>query len=97
MDNQLLWHGFYQEINKPDEQIDIAKASLCYAQAEYPDLDIQKYLQFLDAIAIEVQSQLSGETYPLKIIKAINFELFDGFGFQGNNKDYYDPQNSFLN
>lgn len=97
MDNQLLWHGFYQEINQPDEQIDIAKASLCYAQAEYPDLDIQKYLQFLDAIAIEVQSQLSGERYPLKIIKAINFELFDGLGFQGNNKDYYNPENSFLN
>ena len=56
MDNQLLWHGFYQEINQADEQIDLAKASLCYAQAEYPDLDIQKYLQFLDAIATEVQS-----------------------------------------
>ncbi|MEM8830651.1 MAG: transglutaminase-like domain-containing protein [Cyanobacteria bacterium P01_G01_bin.19] len=97
MDNQLLWHSFYQEINQPDEQIDIAKASLCYAKAEYPDLDFSKYLRFLDAIAIEVESQLSGETYPLKVIKAINFELFDGLGFQGNNRDYYNPKNSFLN
>ena len=97
MDNQLLWHGFYQEINQPDEQIDIAKASLLYAQAEYPSLDIQKHLQFLDTIATEVQSQLSGETYPLKVIKAINFELFDWLGFQGNEKNYYNPDNSFLN
>ncbi|MCC0175429.1 transglutaminase family protein [Waterburya agarophytonicola K14] len=97
MDNQLLWHDFYQEINQPDEQIDLAKASLCYAQAEYPDLDLQKYLSFLDAIASEVQSQLAGETYPLKVIKTINFELFDGLGFQGNLRRYYEAENSFLN
>lgn len=97
MDNQLLWHDFYREINQPDEQIDLAKASLYYARAEYPHLDISKYLDILDAIATEISSQLSGETYPLKVIKAINFELFDGMGFQGNSKNYYDPGNSFLN
>ena len=97
MDNQLLWHDFYREINQPDEQIDLAKASLCYAKAEYPDLDVQKYLGAFDVIAIEIESQLSGKTYPLNMIKAINFELFDGLGFQGNNRDYYNPENSFLN
>lgn len=96
MDNQLLWHNFYQEINQPDEQIDLAKAALCYAQAEEPDLNIQKYLSILDKIALEIKSHLPTELYPLKVIKAINFELFDGLGFQGNSKDYYDPDNSFL-
>ena len=97
MDNQLLWLDFYQEINQPEEKIDLAKASLYYAQTEYPELDTQKYLAILDAIATEVKSQLSGESYPLKAIDAINFELFGGMGFQGNSKDYYDPDNSFLN
>ncbi len=97
MDNQLLWHDFYQEIARPEEQIDLATASLCYAKAEYPNLEIQNYLNALDAIAIEIGSQLSSTAYPLKIIKAINFELFDGYGFQGNNEDYYNPDNSFLN
>ena len=97
MDNQLLWHDFYQEINQPDAQIDLTKASLYYAKAEYPELNLQKYLHFLDRIAADVQSQISAEKYPLKVIKAINFELFDGLGFQGNNKDYYNPDNSFLN
>lgn len=97
MDNQLLWHDFYREINQPDGNIDLAKASLYYAQAEYPDLDIQTYLKILDAIAIEVQAQLDGTSYPLKVIRAINFELFDGMGFQGNQKNYYNPENSFLN
>jgi regulator of sirC expression with transglutaminase-like and TPR domain len=97
MDNQLLWHDFYQEINQPDQQIDLAKASLYYAKAEYPDLDVQKYLDFLKAIATAIKSQLTTAAYPLKVIQAINFELFDGLGFQGNNKDYYNPDNSFLN
>lgn len=97
MDNQLLWHDFYQQINQPDEQIDLATASLSYAKAEYPDLDIHKYLYGLDAIAFEVESQLAGDRYPLKVIKAIDFELYDGLGFQGNSQDYYNPDNSFLN
>ena len=97
MDNQLLWHEFYREINQSDEKIDLAKASLYYAKAEYPEIEILEYLDFLDGIATEIESQLDGERYPLKVIKAINFELFDGWGFQGNSRDYYDPDNSFLN
>ncbi len=33
----------------------------------------------------------------MKVIKAINFELFEGLGFQGNEKNYYNADNSFLN
>ncbi|BAZ46154.1 hypothetical protein NIES4102_31830 [Chondrocystis sp. NIES-4102] len=97
MDNQLLWHGFYQEINQPDEQIDLAKAALCYAQAEYPDLDINKYLGILDAIAYEIRPQLPVERYPLKVIQTINYHLFDCLKFEGNSGDYYNPNNSFIN
>ncbi len=97
MDNQLLWHNFYQEINQPDEQIDLAKASLYFAQAEYPDLDIQKYLDSLDEIAQEIAMQLTLERYPLKVVKTINHHLFDRLNFRGNKHNYYDPDNSFLN
>lgn len=97
MENQLLWQNFYQEINQPDEQIDLAKASLYYAQAEYPDLDVQKYLNILDTISLEIKPQLPAKLYPLKVIKTINYHLFDCFKFQGNSQDYYNPDNSFLN
>ncbi|MDJ0570717.1 MAG: transglutaminase-like domain-containing protein [Pleurocapsa sp. MO_192.B19] len=97
MDNQLLWHDFYQEVNQPDEHIDLAKASLCYAQAEYPHLDIQKYLDILDVLASEIRPQLPAALYPLKVIKIINYHLFDCFKFRGNYQNYYDADNSFLN
>ena len=97
MDNQLLWHNFYQEIARPDEQIDLAKASLYFARAEYPDLNVQNYLDILDTIAWQINSQLPEERYPLKVIQTINNYLFEHLNFRGNQKNYYDPDNSFLN
>ncbi|NJL52086.1 MAG: tetratricopeptide repeat protein [Hydrococcus sp. SU_1_0] len=94
MNNQLLWHNFYQEVSQ--SEIDLAKASLCFAQAEYSDLEPQVYLQVLDRIASEIELQLPAERYPLKVIQTINHHLFDTLGFRGNQKNYYDPDNSFL-
>ena len=97
MDNQLLWHNFYQEIDRPDEQIDLAKASLYFAQAEYRDLNVQNYLDILETIAWEIDSQLPKERYPLKVIQTINNYLFKHLNFRGDRQNYYNPDNSFLN
>lgn len=97
MDNQLLWHNFYQEINQQEEQIDLAKASLYFAQAETPELDVQHYLDILSVIATEIEAQLPAERYPLKVIQTINQHLFEQLHFRGNTTDYYNPDNSFLN
>jgi regulator of sirC expression with transglutaminase-like and TPR domain len=94
MDNQLRWHNFYQEVSQPE--IDLAKASLYFAQAEYFDLDPQEYLNILDTIAAEIDARLASERYPLKVIQTINQYLFNTLGFRGNQKNYYDPDNSFL-
>jgi regulator of sirC expression with transglutaminase-like and TPR domain len=89
--------NFYQEINQPDPQIDLAKAALYIAQAEYPDLDIAEYLNALDVMAAEVEERLPVERYPLRIIQSLNKYFYDDLGFIGNTSDYYDPRNSFLN
>jgi regulator of sirC expression with transglutaminase-like and TPR domain len=89
--------NFSQEIARSDSQIDLAKAALYIAQEEYPELDIEEYLNALDTMAEELQERLPQTSYPLKIIQSINQYLFDDLGFQGNTSDYYDPRNSFLN
>ncbi|BAZ08153.1 hypothetical protein NIES3974_48220 [Calothrix sp. NIES-3974] len=88
---------FYQEVQQPDEQIDLAKAALYIAQEEYPHLDPQEYINALDTMADELQERLPSQSYPLLIIKTINQYLYDDLGFTGNTKNYYDPENSFLN
>ena len=88
---------FYLEINQPDGSIDLAKASLYMALEEYPNIDPDEYLDALDSIADEVRSRLPPQNYPLRIIQTINRYLYEDCQFSGNEVDYYDPRNSFLN
>ncbi|MBD2363959.1 SirB1 family protein [Anabaena minutissima FACHB-250] len=88
---------FYQEIQHSDEHIDLAKAALYIAKEEYPYIDIEEYLNVLDTMAEEVQERLPSSRYPLRIIQTINEYLYDDLGFDGNQSNYYDPCNSFLN
>jgi regulator of sirC expression with transglutaminase-like and TPR domain len=89
--------NFYQEIQQPDENIDLAKAALYIAQEEYPDIDVQEYLNALDTMAAAAKKLLPFGRYPLRVIQSINKYLYDDLGFAGNKKDYYDPRNSFFN
>jgi regulator of sirC expression with transglutaminase-like and TPR domain len=88
---------FYQELQQPDEQINLERAALYIALEEYPTLDIEAYLNALDVMAAEVQERLSQEVYPLRIVQTINQYLYQDLGFVGNTGEYYDPRNSFLN
>jgi regulator of sirC expression with transglutaminase-like and TPR domain len=88
---------FIAEIDRPDERIDLAKAALHIAQIEYPDVDITKYLDRLDTMAREVAAKLPTDRYPLKVIQTINSYLYEELDFRGNESDYYNPRNSFLN
>jgi regulator of sirC expression with transglutaminase-like and TPR domain len=97
MDFNLGWQNFYNQIDCEDESINLAKAALSFAQAEYPRLDLDEYLNALDVMADEIREKLPEENYPLKIIKTINSYLFEDLGYQGNVNSYYDPCNSFLN
>ncbi len=89
--------SFLQETNKPDEQINLAKAALIYAKYEYPKLEIEEHLTTLDIIAERIKDNLPNNLYPLKTINTINQFLFQKLGFKGNTTNYYDPDNSYLN
>jgi regulator of sirC expression with transglutaminase-like and TPR domain len=97
MTNQVGWHNFAIEVRNNHQNIDLAKASLYYAQAEYPHLDINYYLNSLDEMAQHIAANLPQERYPLQVIKTINHYLFDTLKFQGDQENYYNPENSYLN
>jgi regulator of sirC expression with transglutaminase-like and TPR domain len=88
---------YFCQLSRQDTPFSLAEAALHIALEEYPELEIQSYLQRLDTMAAEVSEQLPSEPYPLKILKTINHYLFETLDFQGNQQDYYDPRNSFLN
>ncbi|MFP4133156.1 MAG: SirB1 family protein [Halothece sp.] len=93
----LARESFAQEVSLADQDIDLAKAALYMAQEETPSLNIETYLEQLDEWAQQVQGLLPQERYPLRVIQGINQVLYDDLGFVGNEENYYDPRNSFLN
>ena len=82
---------------EPEENFSLAEAALLIAQDEYPGLDVDAYMQRLDAIAKNVQRRLGPDRGFEDTILALNQFLFDEYGLSGNIGDYYDPRNSFLN
>ncbi len=88
---------FYQEVQKADGRINLAKAALYIAQEDYWEIDPAHYLETLDRMADEVRSRLPKNRYPLKVIQVINQYLFEELKFSGNRQNYYDPDNSCLN
>ncbi len=80
-----------------DDAIDLARAALLIAAAEYPHLDIDHELGLLDSLAAGASKRLTGERDPLFCINTLSEYLFDDLGFRGNTDGYYDPRNSFLN
>ena len=97
MNSALPRELLVEELQKPADQVDLARAALYLALEEYPDLDIGAQLMVLDDMAATLREKLPQEAYPLKMIRALNQFMFDELGFRGNIKDYYDPRNSFLN
>ncbi len=84
---------FRQLISQPT--INLAAAALCPAQEIYPELDPSPFYHQLDDIAATIRPNISD--YPLKTIQSINQQLYETLGFSGNQIDYYDPDNSYLN
>lgn len=83
----------------PDDGLDLAEAALLIAAEEYPGLDVAAYTRRLDHLAEEARSRLSGvpSDQPEEVVRRFHAFLYREAGFRGNEADYYDPRNSFLN
>ena len=82
---------------RPDEDIDLARAALYIAGQEFPDLDVDQYLGMLDLLGQEADRYI-GQSDDLQTrIDLLSEFLFVDSGFHGNQDDYYDPNNSYLN
>ncbi len=84
-------------VRMPDEALDLAEAALIIAQQEYPHLNIANYMKRLDELADAIRARVTLDATPEYIVATMNHYFFKEYGFAGNNQDYYDPRNSFLN
>lgn len=88
---------FAEVVAGKDEAVDLAYATLLIARAEYPTLDVDSYLDRLKEMGSAIQSHVKAPEDPLQVVQAVNNHLYRVLGFEGNETDYHDPRNSFLN
>ena len=79
------------------ERTDLARAALAIARIAYPDLDPAPYLRQLDDLAAAVRPRLYPQASPEAAVTELVGYLFGECGFRGNQEEYYDPRNSYLN
>jgi regulator of sirC expression with transglutaminase-like and TPR domain len=79
----------------PRLDVDLAELALHLARDEYPDLDVSVYLARLDDLADRLQPRLTGRL-AADAVELVQL-LFADEEFSGNQADYYDPRNSYLN
>ena len=92
-----LLNRFAEVTDRPDHQIDVARAAMLLAAAEYPRLNVERELFAFQRIAGDISSKLLDDDDPLYCVNVISERLFDDMGFRGDVDNYYDPRNSYLN
>jgi regulator of sirC expression with transglutaminase-like and TPR domain len=91
------YKGFRQALDRGEAKIDLGRAALTMAAADYPDLDVDVYLARIDRLAADTRARLGSEADVHRTLAVLNDVLFREHGFRGNRENYFDPRNSFLN
>jgi regulator of sirC expression with transglutaminase-like and TPR domain len=79
------------------EELDLEEGAFLLARTGYPDINPAGYRALLDGYAAELNERLAYGNDPEKTLAVINHYLYAELGFVGNEANYYDPDNSYLN
>ena len=89
--------AFTAEVRRPDAELRLDRAALLIAAGEYHGLDIERYVALLDEIGARALALAPAGASPRGLAGAVREHLFHDLGFRGNEEDYYDARNSYLN
>ncbi|HET8942052.1 MAG TPA: tetratricopeptide repeat protein [Rudaea sp.] len=80
-----------------DSNIPLFSTALLIAKDEYPALDRIDYETRLHDYTRRLRTLLKDADRVPAQLRCMNDFLFDELGFRGDDRDYYDPRNSYLN
>ncbi len=87
------WLSFVKSSN-----YNLVEKCLKFAQiVEYPDLNVEEYIMKINKIGKSLKESISDVKNPTYLISMLNEHLFENLGFSGDDDDYYNPKNNFLN
>lgn len=80
-----------------DPSTPIEALALLVAKDEYPTLSVPGWSEKLDFLAGPLLDGALGRRDPAVQAEALRRRVYDELGFKGNDREYYDPRNSYLN
>jgi len=82
---------------KQGEDLDLETGTWLLASTQFPQISIDGYKALLDDFASAIRERLALTGEAEEILRGINRYIFGTLGFHGNEENYYDPDNSYLN
>lgn len=84
-------------LSQHGEELDVEQGSWLLAQTRYPEINVAAYQALFDSYAGDLRERIDFGAKPEQILATINQYLFSELGFHGNEQNYYEPENSYLN
>ncbi|HEX7829030.1 MAG TPA: transglutaminase-like domain-containing protein [Thermoanaerobaculia bacterium] len=75
----------------------LARGALLIALEDSPRIDVDSYLDELDALAARVEQRCTPGEPPIFRLGHLHAEMFDVDHYTGNTRNYYDVHNAYLN
>ncbi len=99
MSRELRFQGLKTEfaVLAARPEPDLETGAFLLSRFGYPGVDVSLYCGWLDRVAARVQEDLPSDADPAMAFQRLNSHLFQAMGFAGNQANYYDPDNSYLN
>ena len=96
-DRQEADNRFLEFCLKHGEDCETEHGAWLLAQTQYPDINVEGYRALLDSFATDLRERFGRARDASQILATLNQYLFRELGFAGNEENYYDPENSYLN
>ncbi|MFY0673688.1 MAG: transglutaminase family protein [Bacteroidia bacterium] len=78
-------------------QSDLLEGVYLIAKYRQPELDLVPISQYIDKIKLDIWLRLNYKFSPLDNVRVINEVFFGKYRFHGDSKNYYAPENSYIN
>ena len=79
------------------EDFDLEEGVWLLAMTRYPEINLAAYQALLDSHSGDLRERLDFGDPPARLLEGFGRYLFEELGYRGNEEEYYDPENSYLN
>jgi regulator of sirC expression with transglutaminase-like and TPR domain len=97
VDRQAADHCFLTFCLNHGEEFNLELAAWLLAQTQFPKINVEAYQALLDGYANALRERTDRHGRANAVLGKISDYLFGELGFKGNEQNYYEPDNSYLN